>query len=206
MSFNNWLARAGYLTFSRARMLALWFSMSWQGLHGGEWANRLFIWDNKFIQQTSELTAYLRVSCEEGTLWWLRERRGRSPALVFGYKDLILETPNIKGPDLSRSVTDTGQVGAISKGWLHWHGGERAFHMSHPPSLDTLPLKAGIVSPLPKVKEFRLQQVLSTSVVARYLTTAPQFRCTQFQSLWTFPKATGSWQPPGVLEVPPGQP
>ena len=187
-------------------MLALWFSKTWQGLLVGEWAHRLFIWNNKFIQQTSELTAYLRVSCEEGTLWWLRERRVRSPALVSGYKDLIPETPNIKGPDLSRTITDTGQVNAISKGWIHWHGGERAFHMSHPPSLDMLPLKAGIVSPLPKVKEFRLQQVLSTSVVARYLTTAPQFRCTQFQCLWTFPKTIGSWQPPGVSEVPPGQP
>lgn len=167
--------------------------MTWQGLHRGEWAHRLFIWNNKFIQQTSELTEYLRVSCEEGTLWWLRQRRGRSPALVFSYKDLIPETPNIKGPDLSRTITDTGRVDAISKGWLHWHGGERGFHMSHPPSLDMLPLKAGVVSPVAKVKEFRLQQGLSASVVTRCLTTVPHFRRTQFQCLWTVPKAIGSW-------------
>lgn len=167
--------------------------MTWQGLHRGEWAHRLFIWNNKFIQQTSELTEYLRVSCEEGTLWWLRQRRGRSPALVFSYKDLIPETPNIKGPDLSRTITDTGRVDAISKVWLHWHGGERGFHMSYPPSLDMLPLKAGVVSPVAKVKEFRLQQVLSASVVTRCLTTVPHFRRTQFQCLWTLPKAIGSW-------------
>lgn len=151
-----------------------------------EWAHRLFIWNNKFIQQTSELTAYLRVSCEEGTLWWWRERRGRSPALVFSQKILIPETPNIKGPNLSRTITGTGQVDAISKGWLHWHGGESAFHTSHPPSLDILPLKAGIAFPLAKVKEFRLHQVLSTSVLARCLTTESHFRCTRLQCLWTF--------------------
>lgn len=89
------------------------------------------------------------------------KKRKRSPALVFSYKDLIPETPNIRGLTCPEPP-DTGQVDAISRGWLHWHGGERGFHES--PSLsDMLPLKAGVVSPVASRRNLgfsRLQALL----------------------------------------------